>query len=177
MYIKLFYPRYSLATISSCHNIPLVCFSVNKSMWNLPGGTFWHKQIIEKLYRGYRLATTLIIKLYWGYVLAMYFICQKIPPVYLCVVEYVCLLHWSDGFGRLADCYFTAWSTHCTISTTFKICDFFYFKGRNLWWQMLKSPFLPWRFITVLWFRKCQHISAGTFLFVFGDNMCHYSPQ
>ena len=57
---------------------------------------FWHKHIVEKLYWGYSLAMIFIAKLFWGYVLATNFACQNIPPVYLCLVEYVCLLHRVD---------------------------------------------------------------------------------
>ena len=41
----------------------------------------------------YSLAMIFVAKLYWGYVLATNFIHQNLPSVYLCVVDYVCLLH------------------------------------------------------------------------------------
>ena len=77
---EMFTPPYSLATICLCQNIP--------------PGIFWHKQIIAKLDCGYSLAMTFVAKLDYGYVSTTNFVCQNIPQVYLCVVEYVCLLHW-----------------------------------------------------------------------------------
>ena len=82
---------------------PLIYFCVNKSQQNYTGGIFWHKQIIAKLYQGYILALSnhsetvpgvqfgndFCSKTVLGYVLATNFICQNIPTVYLCVVEYV----------------------------------------------------------------------------------------
>ena len=53
----------------------------------------WYKHIMAKLYQGLFWHKQIIAKLYWGYVLVTNFVCQKIPPVYLSMVEYVCLLH------------------------------------------------------------------------------------
>ena len=114
LFLGLYFYKVGASEQRNSENIHLKCLHLG-IVWlrfvyqNIPPGIyytrgiFWHKQIVANCR-------------------STNFGCQNIPPVYLCVVEYVCLLHRT----RIENCSFITnhyhfWSNCLTATTVFFI--------------------------------------------------------